>query len=280
MTGAEALVYARSRHGSTATSIAAGASSGCSLSLREQDDIAVAHRAASGASRSASQSRSRPTSRSSELPKLLGPRRQRRHEEHPLVRVRAAVLRVGDDPARPRLHHQAQHRTRSDGPSKDAFRRRPRCSGPARRAGRRGGAASGCSTGPARGGPTRPRRRTSTYDGIDASAPNQKPRHEPAATKIVVYNGAEAEIPGDDQVPRGPVQREGHDRDRPEGARVDIDHDDWRRNAPNLHRSTRSADPGRRPGPAGAPRRTARWLVVDGREPVAYSGRRPRTASK
>jgi hypothetical protein len=43
------------------------------------------------------------------------------------------------------------------------------------------------------------------YDGLDASAPNTKAA-QTGSTKIVVYNGAEAEMP-ETIVPRGPVQR-------------------------------------------------------------------------
>ena len=51
------------------------------------------------------------------------------------------------------------------------------------------------------------------YNGLEASAPNRRIADQAAATKIVVYNGAESDDARDDQVPRGPVQDDRHARD-------------------------------------------------------------------
>ena len=102
-------------------------------------------------------------------------RGQRRHEEHPLLRVRAAALRDGVRELPARLHHPAQRRADPGGgqggvlgqPGADRAARAPR------RGGRRG---SGSSTG--RGAPGHVDQRADylEYNGLAASAPRHGAR--------------------------------------------------------------------------------------------------------
>ena len=64
-----------------------------------------------------------------------------------------------------------------------------------------------------------------TWSGMQASAPNQKPEEQPAATTIRVYNGAETPHPADDRLPGEDVRRPGGSRGRPGRARGRHRHD-------------------------------------------------------
>ncbi len=57
-----------------------------------------------------------------------------------------------------------------------------------------------------------------TYSGVDASAPNRKAPAQPS-TSIVVYNGAEGEMPETVKYLEKVVRRDRDDRDRPDGHR-------------------------------------------------------------
>ncbi len=118
-----------------------------------------------------------------------------RHEEHPVVRVHAAVLPEGIPVQPARLHHRPV-REQDPGSGQPRVHDRPRRRGGAPEAGPGGGP----GVGPQRHRRSRPAGRDVAgyleYHGLAASAPRQKPPGAvPANTKIVVYNGAERAFP-------------------------------------------------------------------------------------
>ena len=270
MTGGEALIYARSRHRAIGGDFDRGRRQQRVLRLAARaDERAVDHGQLRQPRAALSSSRSRPTSRRASCPSSSS-----LADSVDTKNIRSYVFSppfYGSDTTLPvRGYIIEPNIARIRRAVKDAFS----TPGVAARAAR-----------PARA-PRRPRvwvlngsgrtgLSTTTadrlaYDGLDASAPNQRVDTQPATTKIVVYNGAEAELPETIKYLENLFNVDGHDGDRPEG---DRGHDrDAGRATRRTSRSTRSADAGRRPGPACAPRRTARRLVADGREPVAVLG--------
>ena len=285
MTGAEALVYARSRHGSTDFDRGA----------RQQRLLAVAPRAgrprgadpaAARARSTRSEARSRPTSRRTSSRRCCGSpsaidtrtsarTSSRRRSTAPRRRRRARaatsiVPNVDEDPGRGR----------------DAFTADPARGGAAREAGR-GGRRVWVLNGSGRPGQASRRRglpRVST--GLTASAPQPEARRARSRpTRIVVYNGAEANAARDDRLPPADVRGDRHDRrrTRPSGrhrrSRRDVDARPRRRRR-RRERRVPTRGPRRRrvePSPASP---AWRCPLLDRRQPVAYSGSRPRTASK
>ena len=108
MTGGDALIYARSRHRAVGGDFDRGRrQQRVLLSLREQMN-AQAIIANLPALVSALKDSVKTDITTKDLPKLLVARRERRHEEHPLVRVLAVLLRDRVPEQRPRLHHHAE----------------------------------------------------------------------------------------------------------------------------------------------------------------------------
>ena len=107
MTGAEALIYARSRHGSNDFD-RAQRQQRVLLSLREQVDIGSDPARTSTSWRGALDRRSERTSRATWSRRLLGPRQTRSTHANPVVRLRAAPLRDRGPGQPARLHHRAE----------------------------------------------------------------------------------------------------------------------------------------------------------------------------
>ena len=108
MSGGDALIYARSRHRALGGDFDRGRrQQRVLLSLREQMNITSVLDNLQGLFTTLQQS-VRTDIPFSQIPKLLSLAQQRRHQEHPLVRVLAVVLRVGVDRSEARLHHPAQ----------------------------------------------------------------------------------------------------------------------------------------------------------------------------
>ena len=97
MSGSDALIYARSRHRALGGDFDRGRrQQRVLLSLREQMNItSVLDNLQSLAD--ALQQSVRTDIPFNQIPKLLSLAQERRHQEHPLVRVLAVVLRVGVD---------------------------------------------------------------------------------------------------------------------------------------------------------------------------------------
>ncbi len=193
MNGAEALRYARSRHGSNDFDRGARQQR-VLLSMREQADPAVADPEAAPAHR---RDRLGRLDRHPARPDRAAARARvaDRHQEHPLVRLRAAAVRDREPPpARPST--RSRPRCRRSGP-RSATRSRP--TRPTRRSARTWRPREprcGCSTGRA----TRvagPRSRTisTTTAWPRPHRARDRPGPVPADTTIVVYNGAEANMP-------------------------------------------------------------------------------------
>ena len=138
-----------------------------------------------------------------------------RHQEHPLVRLLAALLPEGIPVEPARLHHRPE-RPADPGRRQGRLHRGPGRRGHAPGA-RRGG---GRGVGPQRHRRQRPRRRASPASSTTTAWPHRRrarsrPAPVPADTTIVAYNGAETRVPRDDRLPREDVRGDGHDRDRP-----------------------------------------------------------------
>ena len=156
-----------------------------------------------------------------QLPKLLAPRGERRHPRHPLVRVRAALLRDGVPRTRPAAtsSRPTSSRIRAAGPrgvqvSPELLAQRERLAAEAAAV----WVFNASGTGRA---PTRVADYLG-YHGLDASAPHKRLAEPAREDDDHVYNGAEADAAGDDHVPREAVRDDGHDRDGPGGRGVDI----------------------------------------------------------
>ena len=193
MNGAEALRYARSRHGSSDFDRGARQQR-VLLSLREQADPAGPHPAPPAADRRRSSRRSRRTSRSTSsrrcsvsprrsTPRASAPTCSRRRSMRPTTVSTPVATWSSRRSARsarrsrPRSRPIRPRRT----PARTWPRRVPRC---------------GSSTGPA----TTAAGRRSPASSTSTASPRPSPRQRPAGavpsnTSIVVYNGAEAKLP-------------------------------------------------------------------------------------
>ena len=272
MNGAEALRYARSRHGSTDFD-RGPRQQRVLLSLREQADPQDADPAPAGARSPRSRRRSRRTSRSTSCATLLGPRLAGRHQEHPLVRLRAAALPDRNTCPSPRGYIIIPNISKIRAAVKRRVHDRPGRRGAAPERWPRRAPACGSSTAPATTAAGRDLAGYLDYHGLAASAPRQRPSGPvPADTTIVVYNGAEADkLPetiaylektfGVTAERRGPTRRSG----RTSSSR-------------SASRRTATAAERRRLGAADAA--AVRGPYSMGVSQWAYSGSRPRTASK
>ena len=189
MDGAQALRYARSRH--TSTDFDRGQrQQRVLLSLREQADpqVLIPHLPELVTALKSAVRTDIPVepARRAARARVLG-----RHEEHPLVRLRAAALpdRVPQQLAR--LHHRAE-RLEDPHRGQERLQHQPRGRGPAREARRARAPTSGSSTGSAT---ARSRRTSPATSSTRAWRRRRRARAPtgsvPADTKIVVYNGAE-----------------------------------------------------------------------------------------
>ena len=212
MDGAEALRYARSRHGSNDFDRGARQQR-VLLSLREQADpqALIPHLPDLVNALKSAVSTDIPVN---QLAPLLGLASQVDTQEHPLVRLRAAVLpdAIPEQPAR--LHHRAERRRRS-GPRS---RTRSRPTRPTRPSARRS-PSEGAGVWVLNGTSDRDRGTRLAgyldYHGLAASAPRQKPpgsgpgRHDDRRLQR-----RRDGVPGDDRLPRADVRGEGRRRDR------------------------------------------------------------------
>ena len=263
MTGAEALRYARSRHSSTDFDRGVAPAARAPLAPRAGRP-AGAHPAPARADQRA---REGGLDRHPDRPARAAARARLgdRHQEHPLVRVHAAVLPEGIPVQPARLHHRP---VRRQDPGRGAGRLHDR-------PGRRGARAR-----------SSPRRRAGVWvlngterqraagraspatSSTTAWPPRRRARSRPARsrpnTTIVVYNGAEAKLPGHDRLPREDVRGDGHDR------------------GPTPPSGPTSSSPIGQATPdlEAPPSCPDRALYSIGVSQWLYSGSRPRTASK
>ena len=269
MTGAEALRYARSRH-TTNDFDRAARQQRVLLSMREQADPQELIPRLPELDQRAQESRqdrhpARPARRAART------RVRGRHGEHHVVRVPAAPLRERDA-TRGSGYKMFPNVSKIRSAVKNAFKTKP--ADEALREALAEEAASiwvliGSSDGPRSRAGGLPR-----VPGLAASAPRAKPEGGvPASTKIVVYNGAEAELTETIAYLEKTFDVTATTVDDP-AIRTDIVVTIGSRHA-EAHGSaavlTRAAARARRPGPAP---------YSTGVSQCAYSGRRPRTASK
>ena len=236
MDGAQALRYARSRH--TSTDFDRGQrQQRVLLSLREQADPQeliphlpeLVDRAQAGRPH---RHPARPARRAARA--RLGDR----HQEHPLVRVRAAALPAGVPVEPARLHHRAERR-QDPGGGQERVHDRPgrRGAAPEARRGRR--PASGSSTAPATATAGRGWPAISSTTGWP---PRRRARRRPVAswrtTKIVVYNGAETRLAGTIAYLEQLLRGDRHVQGRPGHPRGHRGHDRARRRPTSRRRSS------------------------------------------
>ena len=212
MTGGEALIYARSRHRATGGDFDRGRRQQRVLvSLREQMNVQSIMANLDGLAKAIAGPPSRPTSRSARSPKLLS-LADRVDTKNIRSYVFAPSFYGSDtiDPL-PRLHHRAERRpdpAGGEGGVLDAAHpcwRSASASVPSR-------PACGSSTASGRPGLSVSAADRLAYDGDGRlGADPRVTANQVAHTKIVIYNGAGVGDARDDQVPRGPVQRQGHD---------------------------------------------------------------------
>ena len=269
MTGAQALVYARSRHSGQGDFDRGARQQRVLTSLRAQADIGnLVPRIPELAE--ALKATVRTDIPQAELAKLAGPGRQRRHEEHPLVRLHPGSLRRRST-SRARGATSSCRRSTRSGPRSRTPSRSTRSSRIAARRSAEEGASVWVLNGSGRQGQASNVAAYLEYYGITASAPNQKPDAIPTATRIVVYNGAEAELAADGRIPRGAVRDDGRPGGRSGRARRHPHHDGGVDRGPRPARRACSAASVAAARPSGGLISVSQWL---------YSGSRPRTASK
>ena len=161
-----------------------------------------------------------PTVGAAEAPRARG---ERGHQEHPLLRVRAAFYATEYAELAARLHHHAQRRPDPQG-GQGGVLGDARAARPARAPGRGGAPRVWVLNGSGRtglGDATSPT--TSPTTGSTRRRPTSASRAPLAKTRIVVYNGAEAAMPETIKYLEDLFDDDGHARRRTPRSTVDID---------------------------------------------------------
>ena len=193
--------------------------------------------------------------------------------EHPLVRVLAPALRRPRSP-RPRGYIVLPKVRRDPRRGRERVQGRPAARGPARDARRARTASVWVLNGQRPAGPGA-NGRLSRVLRARGLRPDRRPTRVPAETRIVVYNGAEARLPATIAY----LEKKFKVQARLKADPTSVSTSSSRR----PDRPPTSPPPASRGAAAsrrGRAARAARQAQLDRRQPVAYSGSRPRTASK